>query len=274
MRSWWVWKPLFAITSMRSNNAGSKKQDPAYAQRVRRAGPACPRKGVLWTRRSAVIAIVLLLSLDVRAASSRRITVRTEDGVTLTGIYFEPPRRPAPGIVVLHMIGRTHEDWQNAASHLADAGFAVVAIDFRNMDGPDLSPLRLDVKAAKAFLRERPEVISTSIGIAGGSIGANLAVIDAAEDPGVRSIALLSPGEDYRGLRTDAPMKKYGDRPALLVSSTKDPYAWRSVRQLASIGPGTREVRLTDQMAHGTVLLSRDQDLISTLVDWFKRTLL
>ena len=35
--------------------------------------------------------------------------------------------------------------------------------------------LALDVRAAKAFLRERPEVLTTSIGIAGASIGANLA---------------------------------------------------------------------------------------------------
>ncbi len=68
-------------------------------------------------------------------------------------------------------------------------------------------------------------------------------------------------------------MKKYGGRPALLVGSTKDPYAWRSIRQLSTIGPGTREVRLTDAVAHGTVLLSRDPDLIAALVDWFKRTL-
>ena len=80
-------------------------------------------------------------------------------------------------------------------------------------------------------------------------------VLDAADDPGVRSIALLSPGLDYRGLRTEAAMKKYGGRPALLIGSTKDPYASRSIRQLTTIGPGTREVRLTDAVAHGTVLL-------------------
>lgn len=69
-------------------------------------------------------------------------------------------------------------------------------------------------------------------------------------------------------------MKKYGSRAALLVSSTKDPYAWRSVRTLAAIGPGPREVRLSDVLAHGTVLLQKDPDLIGALVDWFKRTLL
>ena len=208
------------------------------------------------------------------AASSRRITVRTDDGVTLAGTYFESSRRPAPGIVLLHMLTRTHDDWQAAGSRLADAGYAVVAIDFRNAGDADAGALALDVKAAKAFLRERPEVIPNSLGIAGASIGANMAVIDAADDPNVQSIALLSPGLDYRGLRTEAAMKKFGARPALLVSSTKDPYAWRSVKTLAAIGPGTREVRLTDVLAHGTVLLSRDPDLIAALVDWFKRTLL
>jgi hypothetical protein len=69
-------------------------------------------------------------------------------------------------------------------------------------------------------------------------------------------------------------MKKYAARPVLLAVSTRDPYAWRSVRHLSTIGPGTREVRLTDVVAHGTLLLSRDPALIAALVDWFRRTLL
>ena len=91
--------------------------------------------------------------------------------------------------------------------------------------------------------------------MAGASIGANLALLDAADDPGVRSLALLSPGIDYNGLRIEAAMKKYGARPALLIGSTKDPYARRSVRHLITLGPGPREVRLSDAVAHGTVLL-------------------
>ena len=222
---------------------------------------------------SAVIAAVVLLTTGLPAASGRRISIHTEDGLMLSGIYYEPSRRPAPGIVLLHMLRRTHEDWDAAASHLAEAGFAVVAVDFRGADA-ELSPLAFDVKAAKTFLRERPEVVGSSIGIAGASVGANLAVIDAGDDPGVRSIALLSPGLDYKGLRIEAAMKKYGERPALLVGSTRDLYTWRSIRRLVSIGPGTREVRLTDAVAHGTVLLSRDSELIPALVDWFRRTLL
>ena len=139
----------------------------------------------------------------------------------LTGAYYESPRRPSPGIVLLHMLRRSHADWDAAASQLSDAGFAVLALDYRN--GDDLGAYAVDVRAAKAFLRDRPEVVPSIIGIAGASVGANLAVLDAADDPGVRSIALLSPGIDYRGLRTEAAMKKFGARPALLAGSTKDP---------------------------------------------------
>lgn len=239
-----------------------------FADTFRRAcRPGCFGSGV-------VIALLLVVCLDVDAATSHRITVRTSDGVTLTGTYFEASRHPAPGIVLLHMLTRTHEDWVAAGSRLADAGYAVLAIDFRNGGEADGALLELDVKAAKAFLRERPDVNPGSLGIAGASIGANVAVIDAAEDPAIRSIALLSPGLDYRGLRTEAALKKFGGRPALLMSSTKDPYAWRSVKALAVIGPGPREVRLSDVLAHGTVLLQRDQESVAALVDWFKRTLL
>lgn len=208
----------------------------------------------------------------VHAAPSRRVTFRSEDGATLAGAYYESARHPSPGIVLLHMLRRSHTDWDAAASQLSDAGFAVLAIDYRSAD--DLGAYAADVRAAKAFLRDRPEVAGNIIGIAGASVGANLAVLDAADDPGVRSIALLSPGLDYKGLRIEAAMKKFGARPALLAGSTKDPYAARTIRHLATIGPGLREVRLTDSIAHGTVLLSRDADLIPALVDWFKRTLL
>jgi dienelactone hydrolase len=220
----------------------------------------------------AFVSLWLLLIVSLDAAPGRRVTFRAEDGATLSGAYYEPVRRPAPGIVLLHMMRRSHADWDVAASQLSDAGFAVLALDYRGSD--ELGAYGIDVRAAKAFLRDRPEVIASSIGLAGASIGANLALIDGADDPGVLSIALLSPGIDYKGLRTEAAMKKFGARPVLLVGSTKDPYAARSIRHLRTIGPGLREVRLTDSVAHGTVLLSRDPELITALVDWFKRTLL
>jgi hypothetical protein len=69
-------------------------------------------------------------------------------------------------------------------------------------------------------------------------------------------------------------MRKYGGRPALLVSIDDDPYATRSVHDLKKAGGGIREGILLSRAGHGTVMLGRDQDFARTLVDWFRRTLL
>jgi hypothetical protein len=68
-------------------------------------------------------------------------------------------------------------------------------------------------------------------------------------------------------------MKQYGGRPALLIASSRDPYAARSARELARDPPGTRDVRFSDVAAHGTLLLARDGELVRVLVEWFQRTL-
>ena len=98
--------------------------------------------------------------------------------------------------------------------------------------------------------------------------------IAAAESSSVRAVALISPSLDYRGARLDAAaIKKLGSRAVWLVASTEDPYALRTVRELA--GPdGGREQRLSAIRAHGTALFTADPDLTPALVDWLRRTLI
>ena len=166
------------------------------------------------------------------------------------------------------------------------AGIHALTIDFRGHGGssagtigpdgePDVSRLVLDVRAARLFLASRPDLVRPgAIGIAGASIGANVAILEAASDLAIKTVALLSPGLDYRSLRIDAAMRKYAERPALLVAATDDPYALRSVKQLATLGGGPRETKTLEAAGHGTTMLGRDPDLIGALVDWFQRTLL
>jgi dipeptidyl aminopeptidase/acylaminoacyl peptidase len=132
----------------------------------------------------------------------------------------------------------------------------------------------LDVKAARRFLAQRGDVVQSRVGIAGSSIGANLAALEASNDATVHSLALLSPSLDYRGLRIEAAVRRIGDRPVLLVASDDDPYALRSARELRKAGGGLRELLVLSQAGHGAAMLSRDADLVRTLVDWFRRTLL
>jgi dienelactone hydrolase len=226
----------------------------------------------------AVVLLALLPSPPVSAA--QRVVIRTEDGVVLNGTWYEPSMRPAPAVILVHMLRRTRRDWDTAASRLASAGIGALTFDLRGHGdsqgsaGLDYADMVQDVRAARRFLAARTDVLQGRVGVAGASIGANLAVLAAAGDTTIASLALLSPSLDYRGLRIEAAVRKYGGRPILLVASDEDAYAARSARELQKAGPGRRELLMLSQAGHGTNMLFRSPELVISLVDWFRRTLL
>lgn len=230
-------------------------------------------------RRLASAAVALLAAVTPVSGAGRAVTFAAFDGTQLTGSLYEPSNRPAPAIVLVHMLGRSKDDWENLADRLADAGALVLALDLRGHGRSSgsmamLPPMTDDVRAAVAWVVARPGVRPESIAIVGASLGANLVLLAAADLPSVRAVALLSPSLDYRGIRVDAGvMKRMGDRPVWLAASTEDPYALRTLKELAA-GSGAREQRLSHVAAHGTNLLSSDPDLARALMDWLRRTLI
>ena len=261
------------MTGTRDSGVGT----PAFAKR--------PAGRLRRDRRGWGLALALLaLSTPVLAAEPQTVTFTARDGVQVSGVLHVPEKTPAPAVVLLGMLGRTHRDWDGAAARFVEAGFAVLAVDFRHvaLAGPDSadgvrSPygsLVFDAEAARAYLAARPEVNPARIGMAGASLGANVAVLAAANDSSVKSLALLSVSLDYRGLRLEQALKTFTSRPALLVASSEDPYAVRSARQSVTMGDGARELRVLSGAGHGTVMLAREPDLATALVDWFLRTLL
>lgn len=232
---------------------------------------------------AATLAVLTLLPPPHAIAGSQRVAIRTDDGISLAATWYEPGAR-APAVILVHMLHKSRRDWDTVATSLASQGIGALAIDLRGHgessgsipegETADYSVLVRDVIAARHYLSSRGDVQPARLGIAGASIGANLAVLAAAADPAIASIALLSPSSDYRGLRIDAAMKTYAKRPALLIASDDDAYASRSVKELQKAGGGTREALILNHAGHGTVMLGRDADLARTLVDWFRRTLL
>ena len=222
----------------------------------------------------SLLAAFLIAGSSAHAAG-RVVSFRAEDGRTLSGLLMEADQRPAPAVVLVPMLGRPKDDWQAVAQRLADANITALAIDLPGTSAPEdpkeLARWSEDIRAAVAYLVSRPaDVRAGSIGVAGASLGGSLAVLEAAGDLAVRAIALISPSLDYRGVRIEAAMRAYGTRPALLVASARDPYAARSTRELAQEALGPRDIRWSDVAAHGTVLLSRDADLVRSLVEWFQ----
>ncbi len=211
-------------------------------------------------------------------ASGRVVSFTAPDGTPLAGMLYEAASRPAPAVVLVHMLGRSKDEWIGVADRLQEAGTTVLAVDLRGHGGSGgngamLASMSTDVRAAVDWVAGRPGVRPGSIALVGASLGANLAALVAADAAMVRAVALVSPSLDYRGIRVDAGvMKKIGNRPVWLAASTEDPYALRTVKELAT-GGGIREQRLSSARAHGTGLFSADQDLVPALVDWLRRTL-
>jgi dienelactone hydrolase len=232
------------------------------------------------SRRAAVVLLALLLGLPRGVAAAVEVVqLRASDGTTLAATLYPSPRGPAPAIVLVHMLTRARDDWRPLAERLQAAGATCLAIDLRGHGGSGGSAapsaaMALDVQAAIAWLGVRSDVASGAVGVVGASFGATPAMLAAGDSPTVRAAVLLSPSADYRGVRIDGGVRKYGARPLLLVASTEDPYALRTVRALTEDEAAGRELRLSTVPAHGAHLLDRDPELVATLVDWLRRSLL
>jgi pimeloyl-ACP methyl ester carboxylesterase len=241
--------------------------------------PASPahRRGATAAALCVLVAAVGLVGRTGPAPSAHPIGLRSIDGTAIAADLYEARLQPAPAVVLVHMLTRSRVDWAPVAERLQDAGFAALSLDLRGHGqsgggidaGGDLSPMQRDVEAAVAFLKSRGV---KRVGVAGASLGANLAALVAAADPTIRSLALLSASTDYRGLRIEAALRKV-DCPVLLVAGSNDPYALRSALALAGTGGRRETVNLADA-GHGTTMLVRQPDLAGRLVDWFRRTLL
>jgi alpha-beta hydrolase superfamily lysophospholipase len=237
------------------------------------------------TPRGQVAALVMTVALAIATnethvvAAGRPVGFTAPDGTTLAGMLYESTLRPSPGVVLVHMLGRSKDEWALMAERLQEAGATVLAIDLRGHGSSAgsagvLGPMVGDVGAAIDWLATRPNVRPSSVGVVGASLGANLAAIAAAGKPAVRAVALLSPSLDYRGVRLDAnTMKRLGAKPVWLAASTEDPYALRTIKELVE-GNSAREQHLSSVRGHGSMLLTADPDLARALMDWLRRTLI
>ncbi len=227
------------------------------------------------------VACAACASGGARLEAAETVALRATDGTMLSAVWHAP-QRAAPAVVLVHMLTRSHAEWDLTADALNVSGFGVLALDLRGHGASEgssspLGAMQQDVQAGLDWLKTRTDVLASRLGITGASLGASLAVLAAAADPSVRSIVLLSPAAEYRGLRCEPAMRRFAERSGavMLVASTGDPYALRSANHFESMGTGLRDLRVVDGTnAHGTTLLIVRPDLIASLVDWFRRSLL
>jgi len=126
------------------------------------------------------------------------VSFETADGLTLQGWYL--PSENGAAVILLHSIGSTRVMMLGLGESLARAGYGVLLMDLRGHGAsqgdvvPFGGPEAEDVYAAVAYLQTRPEVDPDRIGALGWSLGAQVAIMGAADDSALKAVVADGPG--------------------------------------------------------------------------------
>ena len=124
--------------------------------------------------------------------------------------------------------------------------------------------MSLDIKAAYEYLKSQ-EIYEISI--IGASIGANAAINFAAEEKSLKSLILLSPGIEYRGIKTERAIRKYYG-PLLILVGKNDKYSYDSSERLFKISPSSSKLESYETSNHGTELILKTAGVKELIKDW------
>jgi pimeloyl-ACP methyl ester carboxylesterase len=217
------------------------------------------------------------------------VQFQTPDGVIIKGDYLASPS-PKAYLLLLHMMPATRTSWYPLMDKLRTAGYASLAIDLRghgeslkkktergdfqtlnykNFSEAEHQATIQDVEAAVKWLIEEKGASKSKIAIIGASIGANLALEYLSENPEVETAILLSPGLDYRGIKTEPLALKINPKQAIfLVASEDDSYSFETNRILYNLLKSKKEIKEFKKAGHGTTMLERESSLMDELIEW------
>ena len=213
---------------------------------------------------------------------SERVTLKTEDGVTLAGDYY--PASGERGVLLLHMMPVDRTSWVAFAQKLQEAGFQALAIDLRghgeseggpagykNFSDAEHQGSRADLAAGAAFLKEKGV---KELHLGGASIGANLALEYLEAHPEALSAILLSPGLEYRGISIRGLVSRVSSGQGVYgVASEDDRYSWETVQELfreITLG-NLRKTKFFKDAGHGTTIFERQPEFMDELVEWLDK---
>ena len=213
-------------------------------------------------------------------STPKPVELTTRDGVVLKSTYYpsETIKSNAPGLILLHMVRSNKESWETFAKAAQQAGYAVLVPDLRGHgenEEKNFNYIQMDqdVEAAISWMINRPEIDNDKIGIAGASIGGNLGLLVAGENPKVKSVVMLSPGLNYNEVISVDALANYGQRPVMFVATEKDTYSADSARTLNAQALGQHQLQIYPGTEHGTDILQAQAGLQPMMLSWFATTM-
>jgi len=244
------------------------------------------------------------ISVDQRthqrlSASMNKIFFTTKDNIKIAANLYEV-ENPIGWLVLVHMMPATKESFNELAQRFQNLGYESMAIDLRghgesttqtNADGTqtnaeildyrtfsdeDHQKSILDLEAAVDYLIKNRKATPDKISFIGASIGANLSLQYISEHPEFKTAILLSPGLNYRGIKTEPLVKnlKAGQK-VFFVSATDDfnnknnSEENKRLHSLVPEGVG-KDIKIYQSGGHGTDILKNQPELINLILEFIQ----
>ena len=188
------------------------------------------------------------------AAAVERVTLRTDDGVTIVG---EVRRGDAVWLLLGHQNGRDRRAWEPLAQPLHADGFSVLAWDFRGFgesDDGELGDIWVDWLAAIDFAVAEG---ATTVVAVGASMGGT-AVMTAAVREAVTGVVMISAPKEFQGLDAVARAGRV-KTPLLLIAGNDDGDAVEDAEEIEAAAAGTAQVEVLDTGLHGNALAASNE---------------
>lgn len=223
---------------------------------------------------SALLTLALLLPQPQDEV--RKEVVVSDDGLKSVSVHFyQPPYAGAPNIVIVHDWGGSKDNWADIAQILRSFGHGVVLFDLRGHSDASIAyyyftdeqvaEMLEDVALVVKYAREKG---SGPVHIMGAGLGANLAIIASAIDGRVGKVVAISPGLNYRGLKTAEAMEKLDPERVLLLAGQEDIYSVYSTRELKRLYQVER--KLYQSAGHGVWMLKRQNEILDDIIKWLR----
>ena len=206
------------------------------------------------------------------------VQFQTVDGFQIRGTLFTSNAHQGtrPVVILLHDFSLNHTIWTDFTPDMVvNQGYVALAFDLRGHGGSafqngqprpvqsfnpaDLNQMPLDVEAAIAYLKTRPEIDIARIGLIGADIGANIAFISAGTLSDIKTTISVSP--QYRDnqaqqILVGTNIPGFTPRNILYLAAFGDGYAYTSAETMASFTQGDVQVLGFQGLNHGIQLLA------------------
>lgn len=210
------------------------------------------------------------------ALAGTDVQLKTADGQSIHASAV-PSAGAKRGVILVHMEGGSAEDWGYLSDRLNRAQLTVIAPDLRGhgknthkeLTDADYQAMVADVNASASWLRKQG---ITEVSCVGASVGANLCLRAAAQDPQMENVVMLSPGLNIKGVTSGDALPGYGDRPLLIVASQEDAASRSAATVLDSAAQGQKHLEMLQNAGRGTRMLNQNANLEGLVLSWLLGT--